>query len=221
LVDKENNKYFYFQFVYCSTRLYIRYDLCVNTGPADRMIPYQIGPILTPNLISSHPSPLVDSRVCTPLYLTENVPALFQHRIGRLQNKFLSSLGKDLFLILLVSPSIWFLVLITNPVIFLSTAVPKGQTSQRVVSTLIFIQDCPCQVLLYAMLMHVCVILCSNTICGYIISPFAYNITLTDIHCKVGTFNSTGQKHCGHYSIWTTNTLQERLLYLCNHFTNL
>src|SRR6266545_3061433 len=71
LVDKENNKYFYFQFVYCSTRLYIRYDLCLNTGPADRMIPYRIGPVLTPNLISSCPSPLVDSRVCAPLYLIQ------------------------------------------------------------------------------------------------------------------------------------------------------
>ena len=70
------------------------------------------------------------------------------------------------------------------------------------------------------MLMHVCVILCSNTICGYVFSPFAYNITLIDIHDKVGTFNSTGRKHRGHYSIWTTNTLQERVLYLRSHFTN-
>src|SRR6266508_3620822 len=71
LVDKENNKYFYFQFVYCSTRLYIRYDLCINTGPADRMIPYRIGPVLMPNLISSRPSPLVNSHVCAPLYLIQ------------------------------------------------------------------------------------------------------------------------------------------------------
>src|SRR6266511_2837976 len=81
LVDKENNKYFYFQFVYCSTRLYIRYDLCINTGPADRMIPYRIGPVLTPNLISSCPSPLVDSRVCAPLYLIQRTCRRYSNTI--------------------------------------------------------------------------------------------------------------------------------------------
>jgi hypothetical protein len=45
-------------------------------------------------------------------------------------------------------------------------------------------------------------------------------ITLSDSHCKVGTFNTTGKKYRGHYSIWTTNTLQERLLYLRDRFIN-
>jgi len=45
-------------------------------------------------------------------------------------------------------------------------------------------------------------------------------ITLSDSHCKVGTFNTTGKKYRGHYSIWTTNTLQERLLYLHDRFIN-
>ena len=88
LVDKENNKYFYFQFVYCSTRLYIRYDLCINTGPADRMIPYRIEPVLTSNLISSRPSPLVNSRVCAPLYLIQRTCQRYSNNMNQTRQEF-------------------------------------------------------------------------------------------------------------------------------------
>jgi hypothetical protein len=37
----------------------------------------------------------------------------------------------------------------------------------------------------------------------------------------VGTYNSTGQKYCGHFSIWITNRLQERLIYLEDILSNL
>jgi hypothetical protein len=36
----------------------------------------------------------------------------------------------------------------------------------------------------------------------------------TQFFLQVGMYNSTGQKYRGHYSIWTTNTLQERLVLL-------
>lgn len=37
---------------------------------------------------------------------------------------------------------------------------------------------------------------------------------------KVGKYNTTGRKYQGHYSIWITNHLQERLLYLDDMLEN-
>lgn len=45
----------------------------------------------------------------------------------------------------------------------------------------------------------------------FALKQFLHNII---IFFQVGTFNSTGQRYRSHFSIWTTNKIQERLTYL-------
>jgi len=52
------------------------------------MILYRIGPVLTPNLISSHPLPLVDSHVCALLYLIQRTCRRYSNNMNRTRQEF-------------------------------------------------------------------------------------------------------------------------------------